>query len=44
MSHIIDTESSCHGKATGQQVWKDAMTEEYHSIMKNDAWDIIPRL
>ena len=27
MSHIIDTEPSCHGEAAGQQVWKDAMTE-----------------
>jgi hypothetical protein len=36
MSHIIDTEPSCHGEAAGQQVWKDAMVEEYHSIMKND--------
>ena len=22
---------------------KDAMTEEYQSIMKNDVWDIVPR-
>jgi hypothetical protein len=29
MSHIIDTKPSCHGEATGQQVWQDAMTEEY---------------
>jgi hypothetical protein len=36
-------ESSCHGEATGQQVWQDAMTEEYQSIMKNDVWDIVPR-
>jgi hypothetical protein len=26
MSHIIDFEPSCHGEATGEQVWKDAMT------------------
>jgi hypothetical protein len=44
MSHIIDTEPSCHGEAAGQQVWKDAMTKEYQSIMKNDVWDIVPRL
>jgi hypothetical protein len=44
MSHIIDTERSCHGEATGQQVWQDAMTEEYQSIMKNDVWDIVLRL
>jgi hypothetical protein len=30
-------------KATCQQVWKNAMTEEYQSIMKNDVWDIVPR-
>jgi hypothetical protein len=38
MSHIIDTEPSCHGEATGQQFWQDAMTKEYQSIMKNDVW------
>jgi hypothetical protein len=43
MSHIIDTESSFHGEATCQQVWQDAMTEEYQSIMKNDVWDIASR-
>jgi hypothetical protein len=36
MSHIIDIEPSFHGEATGQQVWQDAMTKEYQSIMKND--------
>jgi hypothetical protein len=43
MSHIIDTEPSCHGEATGRHVWQDAMIEEYQSIMKNDVWDIVPR-
>ena len=43
MSHIIDTEPSCHGEATRQQVWQDAMAEEYQSILKNDVWDIVPR-
>jgi hypothetical protein len=42
-SHIIDIEPSCHGEARGQQVWQDAMTEEYYYIMKNDVWDIVPR-
>jgi hypothetical protein len=42
MNHIINTEPSCHGETTSQQVWKDAMTEEYQSIMKNDGWDIFP--
>jgi hypothetical protein len=43
MSHIIDTEPSCHGEVAGQQFWQDAMTEEYKSIMKNDVWDIVLR-
>jgi hypothetical protein len=25
------------------QVWKDAMLEEYRSILKNNVWDIVPR-
>ena len=43
MSHIIDFGPSCHGEATGQQVWQDAIAEEYLSILKNDVWDIVPR-
>ena len=43
MSHIIDTEPSCQGEAVGQQIWQDAMTEEYQFIMKNDVWDIVLR-
>jgi hypothetical protein len=23
--------------------WKEAMMEEYQSIMKNDVWEIVPR-
>jgi hypothetical protein len=41
MSHIIDTEPSCHGEVAGQQVWQDSMTEDYQPIMKNDVWDIV---
>jgi hypothetical protein len=44
MSHIIHNEPSCHGEATGQQVWQDAMAEEYQCIMKNDVWDIVLKL
>jgi hypothetical protein len=43
MTHIIDSEPSFHGEALGEQVWQDAMTEEYQSILKNDVWDIVPR-
>jgi hypothetical protein len=44
MSHIIDSEPSYYEEASSQPVWRDAMMEEYQSIMKNDVWDIVPRL
>jgi hypothetical protein len=43
MTHIIDSEPYFHGEAFGEQVWKDVMTEEYQSILKNDVWDVFPR-
>jgi hypothetical protein len=42
MTHIIESKPSCHGEASGEKVWKDSMTEEYQSILKNDIWDIVP--
>lgn len=30
-------------EAVKRQVWKDAMNEEYESIMKNDVWDVVSR-
>ena len=43
MSTIIQNEPSSFEEAMKQQVWKDAMNEEYESIMKNDVWDVVPR-
>jgi len=43
MSMIIQNEPSSFTDAVKHQVWKDAMTEEYESIMKNDVWDMVPR-
>jgi hypothetical protein len=43
MSKIIDLEPSTYEEAAKQQVWKDAMMEEYQSIMKNDVWEVVPR-
>jgi hypothetical protein len=25
------------------QVWREAMVEEYDSIVRNDVWDVVPR-
>jgi hypothetical protein len=43
MSHTIDFEPSCYEEASSQLVWRDAMIEEYQSIMNNDVWDIFSR-
>jgi hypothetical protein len=43
MSHIIDSKPSYYEEATSHPVWRDAMMEEYQSIMKNDVWDIVLR-
>ena len=43
MSQISDSEPSSYEEAAKQHVWKDAMTEEYQSILKNDGWEVVPR-
>jgi hypothetical protein len=44
VSSIRETKPSTFEEATGRQVWRDAMMEEYNSIMKNDVWKVVPRL
>jgi hypothetical protein len=43
VSSIGEFEPSTFEEATGRQVWRDAMMEEYNSIMKNDVWEVVPR-
>jgi hypothetical protein len=40
---IRESEPSTFEEATGRQVWRDAMMEEYNSIMNNDIWEFVPR-
>jgi hypothetical protein len=40
---VIDSEPSTFVEASKHQVWKDAMNEEYDSILKNDVWTVVPR-
>ena len=42
MSEVSKSEPSDVEETTKHQHWKDAMTEEYNSILKNDVWDIVP--
>jgi hypothetical protein len=43
MRSISQSEPSTFEEAANQQVWMDAMMEEYSSIMRNDVWEIVPR-
>ena len=43
MNKIIAAKPSMYKEAANQQVWNDAMIEEYNSIMKNDVWEVVPR-
>lgn len=42
MTKLVDTEPSSYKEVASQQVWQDAMVEEYSSIMKNNVWEIVP--
>jgi len=41
---MIDADPTNYEEAAEKKVWKDAMIKEYQSIMKNDVWDVVPRL
>jgi hypothetical protein len=43
MSSINDAKPSSFEEADKLQVWKDAMLEEYMSILKNNVWNIVSR-
>ena len=43
VASIRDPNPSTFEHAFQHHVWRDAMMEEYHSIMKNDVWEIVPR-
>ena len=43
MSTIVQSEPCTFEEVVKHQVLKDAMNEEYESIMKNGVWDVVPR-
>eukprot|EP00253_Pinus_taeda_P014750 PITA_14750 len=43
VTSIVDSEPFSYEEAANQQVWREAMMEEYSSIMKNDVWEVVPR-
>jgi hypothetical protein len=43
MCDLLEEEPTYFEEAIQRKEWADAMTEEYHSIMKNEVWEIVPR-
>ena len=44
MCDLVDQEPTNYEEAIQKKEWVEAVTEEYRSIMKNDVWDIVPKL
>jgi hypothetical protein len=44
MCDVIEEEPTCFEESIQRKEWVDCMTEEYQSIIKNDVWEIVPRL
>ena len=43
MTKCIMTKPSSFEEVVQEPIWVDAMVEEYNSIVRNSAWDIVPR-
>jgi hypothetical protein len=43
VTSIIDTKPQTFAQAVDQQVWREAMVEEYDSIVRNDVWEVVLR-
>jgi hypothetical protein len=43
MTSLINAKPSTFEEAVKKKEWKEAMMEEYQSVMKNDVWEIVPR-
>jgi hypothetical protein len=41
---ITDAEPTTFAQVVDQHVWREAMPEEYDSIMRNDVWEVVPML
>jgi hypothetical protein len=43
MTKLLDEEPTTFEEAVQKGQWKEAMTEEHQSIMKNEVWEIVSR-
>jgi hypothetical protein len=43
MCDLIEKEPTCFEESIQKKEWVDSMTEEYHSIINNNVWEVVPR-
>jgi hypothetical protein len=43
MTKLLNEEPTTFEEVAEKKQWKEAMTEEHQSIIKNDVWEIVPR-
>ena len=43
VASLRESEPTTYEEASVHQVWRDAMMEEYNSIMKNGVWEVVSR-
>ena len=43
VTYITHSEPSSFEEAVDHRVWREAMVEEYDSIMRNEVWEVVPR-
>ena len=43
VASITNSEPSSFQEAANKQVWREAMVEEYDSIIRNDVWEVVSR-
>ena len=43
MTKLINSKPSSFEEAIQDDVWQEAIVEEYDSIMKNQVWEVVPR-
>ena len=44
MRDLVDQEPTSYEEDVQKKEWIESMTEEYQLIMKNDVWDILPKI
>ena len=42
-TNIVDSKPTSYEKVSSEEVWREAMVEEYAFIIKDNVWEVVPR-